>query len=33
VLRDFLAALAAGRGNGSPALAPRKPASGRRAAG
>jgi UDP-glucose 4-epimerase len=33
VLRDFLAALAAGRGNASPALAPRTPVSGRRPTG
>lgn len=31
VLRDFLAALAAGRGSRSPALAPRTPVSGRKA--
>jgi nucleoside-diphosphate-sugar epimerase len=31
VLREFLAALAAGQGTGSPALAPRTPVSGRRA--
>jgi UDP-glucose 4-epimerase len=33
VLRDFLSALAAGTGTGSPALAPRTPVSGRRATG
>jgi nucleoside-diphosphate-sugar epimerase len=33
VLRDFLAALADGTGNGSPALAPRTPVSGRRPTG
>lgn len=33
VLGDFLAALAAGRGNGSPALKPRTPVFGRRASG
>lgn len=33
VLRDFLAALAAGRGTRSPALSPRSAGSGRRAAG
>ena len=33
VLRDFLAALAAGRGNDSPALTPRTAVSGRRATG
>jgi UDP-glucose 4-epimerase len=33
LLRDFLAALADGTGNGSPVLAPRTPVSGRRATG
>ena len=33
LLRDFLAALAGGTGNGSPVLAPRRPVSGRRATG